>query len=209
MIEIIALIIHFLILLCGDIEENPGPRGYKVCPQCKNSIVVSIKLCSYGYRFNKKGRPCHSSSSSKSTGRPVGTSHIAGFNVSSGRPVGTTQAAGFNASNGCKIGSTRDAGFDVSTGRPVGTTLDAGFDVSTGRPVRTTHSAGFNVSDGQPLGTTHENGTKSLLIEDNECELTEHIKQYDLSITWNTSVECFSLNDDLLKRGKKMHLPTN
>ena len=124
--EIIALIIHFLILLCGDIEENPGPRGYKVCPQCKNSIVVSIKLCSCGYRFNKKGRPCYTNSSSKSTSRPVGTSHIAGFSVSYGRPVGTTQAAGFNASNGRNIGSTRDAGFDVSTGRPVGTTLDAG-----------------------------------------------------------------------------------
>ena len=201
--EIIALIIHFLILLCGDIEENPGPRGYKVCPQCKISIVVSTKLCSCGYRFNKKGRPCHANSSYKSTGRPVGTNRIAGFNVSSGRPVGTTHASGFNASNGRKVGSTRDAGFDVSTGRPVGTTCDAGFDVSTGRPVGTTHLAGFNVSGGRPLGTTHENGAKTSLIEDNESELTEHIRQYDLPITWNTGVESLSLNDDMLKRGRK------
>ena len=125
--EIIALIIDFLILLCGDIEENPAPRGYKVCPQCKTSIVVSIRLCSCGYRFNKKA--CHTNSSSKSTGRPVGT----------------------------------------------------------------THSAGFNVSDGRPLGTTHEKGATSSLIEDNESELMEHMKQYYLPITWNTSVDCLSL----------------
>ena len=91
----------------------------------------------------------------------------------------------------------------LAAGHPVGTTCDAGFDVSTGCPVGTTHSAGFNVSGGRPLGTTHDNGAKSSLIEDNESELTEHMKQYDLPITWNTSVECLSLNDDLLKRGKK------
>ena len=133
----------------------------------------------------------------------MGTSRVAGFKVSSGRPVDTTIAAGFNATNGRKIGSTRDAGFDVSTGRPVGTTLDAGFDASTGRPVGTTHDAGFNVSDGRPLGTTHDNGAKSSLIEDNAPELTEHIKQYDLPIMWNTNGECLSLNDELLNRGRK------
>ena len=88
------MIKYFLILLCGDIEENPGPKGYKICPQCKNSMVISVKQCSCGYWFNKKGRP------SKTTGCPVGTSCVAGFNVSSGQPVGTTLEAGFNASNG-------------------------------------------------------------------------------------------------------------
>ena len=87
--------------------------------------------------------------------------------------------------------------------RPVGTTCDAGSDASDGCPVGTTHSAGFNVSDGRPMGTTYENGAKSSLIEDNESKLTEHMKQYDLPVTWNTSVECLSLNDDLLKRGRK------
>ena len=71
----------------------------------------------------------------------------------------------------------------LAAGHPVGTTCDAGFDVSTGCPVGTTHSAGFNVSGGRPLGTTHDNGAKSSLIEDNESELTEHMKQYDLPIT--------------------------
>ena len=52
--EIIAMIKYFLILLCGDIEENPGPKGYKICPQCKNSMVISVKQCSCGYWFNKK-----------------------------------------------------------------------------------------------------------------------------------------------------------
>ena len=69
------MIKYFLILLCGDIEENPGPKGYKVCPLCKNSMVISLKQCSCGCWFNKKGRP------SKSTGRPVGTSRVAGFNL--------------------------------------------------------------------------------------------------------------------------------
>ena len=29
------------------------------------------------------------------------------------------------------------------------------------------------------------------------------MKQYDLPITWNTSVECLSINDDLLKKDRK------
>ena len=59
--EIIALIKYFLILLCGDIEKNPGPKRYKVCPQCNTSIIIGVKHCSCGYWFNKKGRPCHTS----------------------------------------------------------------------------------------------------------------------------------------------------
>ena len=58
-------------------------------------------------------------------------------------------------------------------------------------------------SDGRPVGTTHENGAKSLLIKDDPSKFNEHIKQYDLPITWNTDVECLSLNEDLLKRGKR------
>ena len=153
---------------------NPGPKGLKLCPQCNDYVKISMKLCSCGFRFNKKGRPCHTkklNNYSASTGRPVGTSHAAGFKASFGRPVGTTHAAGFDISKGRELDTTRKAGFNVSTGRPVGTTLDAGFNASTGRPVGTTLDVGFAVSTGHPQGTTFDNGTKSALIKDDTCKL--------------------------------------
>ena len=197
--SMLFIIVCLLILQCGDVEVNPGPKGLKLCPQCNDYVKISVKLCSCGFRFNKKGRPCRTkklNNYSASTGRPVGTSRAAGFKASFGRPVGTTHAAGFDISKGRKIDTTRKAGFNVSTGRPVGTTLDAGFNASTGRPVGTTLDAGFNastgrpvgttldvgfaVSNGRPQGTTFHNGAKSALIEDDTCKLNEHIKQYDL-----------------------------
>ena len=228
----IMIVLYLLILLSGDIEVNPGPKGLKLCPQCKTLVAISIKLCSCGFRFNKKGRPGNTNKLNKystSTGRPLGTSHAAGFKVSFGRPVGTTHVAGFDVSNGRQVGSTCDAGFNVSTGRTVGTTVDAGLKASTGRPIGTTVDAGFyasngrpvetaldnyfdastgcpdfTVSSGHPLGVTYDNGAKSSLIEDNPCKLNEHMKQYNLPVTWNTDVECLSLNDNLLSRGRKL-----
>ena len=90
---ILITCICLLILQCGDVEVNPGPKGVKLCPQCNNYVVIRLKLCSCGFRFNKKGRPCHTkrlNNYSASTGRPVGTSRFAGFKASFGRPVGTT-----------------------------------------------------------------------------------------------------------------------
>lgn len=92
----------------------------------------------------------------------------------------------------------------VSSGHPVGTTCAAGFKVSTGRRVGTNVSAGYNVTTGRPLGTTYTNGSKSSLIEDDASKLNEHIKQYDLPLTWNTDINCLSLNDVLINRGRKM-----
>ena len=44
LMEIVTLIIMcFLILLCGDVEVNPGPKGLKACPQCNKNVPVSTK----------------------------------------------------------------------------------------------------------------------------------------------------------------------
>ena len=94
----ICLTLNILLLLCGDIEVNPGPKGMKICPQCKQYLSTRQNVCKCGHTFNKKGRP-------------IGTTQATGYKVSKGRPIGKT------CSTGCVIGS----------GRPVGTTVDAGL----------------------------------------------------------------------------------
>ena len=39
-----------LLLLCGDVETNPGPTT-KICPECSASVNVKILMCSCGYFF--------------------------------------------------------------------------------------------------------------------------------------------------------------
>ena len=39
-----------LLLLCGDVETNPGPTT-KICPECSASVNVKISTCSCGYFF--------------------------------------------------------------------------------------------------------------------------------------------------------------
>ena len=170
---------HTIILLCGDIEVNPGPTGKKVCPQCTQFVTNRQKKCKRGYYLVKK----HVSS-----GRPVRTTCAAGYKVSTGRQMGTAVSNGYNATTGCPVGTTQDAGFNASQGCPMGTTCDKGFAVSTGRP----------------LGITYNNSSKSSLIEDDPGKLNEHIKQYDLPLTWNTDINCLSLNKDMIIRGRKM-----
>ena len=46
-----------LLLLCGDIEVNPGPKGMKICPQCKNFVGIKQNICKCGFKLGKKGRP--------------------------------------------------------------------------------------------------------------------------------------------------------
>ena len=98
---------------CGDVEVNPGTKGVKLCPQCNSYVVISVKLCSCGFRFNKKGWPCH-------------TKKLNNYSVSTGRPVGTSCVTGFKTLCGWPMGTTHAAGFDVSAGHPQGTTLDNG-----------------------------------------------------------------------------------
>ena len=38
-----------LLLLCGDVESNPGPT--KICPKCSLSVHIRIIICSCGYCF--------------------------------------------------------------------------------------------------------------------------------------------------------------
>ena len=101
------------------------------------------------------------------------------------------------------MGTTVSNGYNATTGRPVGTTQDAGFNASQRRPMGTTCDKGFAVSTGRPLGTTYNNSSKSSLIEDDPGKLNEHIK-YDVPLTWNTDINCLSLNKDMINRGRKM-----
>ena len=98
MIEGIILFVSLLLLLSGDVEVNPGPKGMKLCPKCKGFVTHRQNVCKCGYVCKK---------ASRSAGRPAGTTRAEGFSVSTGRPVGTTLSEGFN----------------ISSGRPSGTTL--------------------------------------------------------------------------------------
>ena len=208
------------LLLCGDVESNPGPTGYRSCPQCGANVSIRSIACSCGYVFRKgkgkgSGRPkshpvgrpigtTRSAGYNVGTGRPAGTTRDAGSDVSIGRPIGTTRDTGSNVSTGRPIGTTRDAGSNVSTGRPVGTTRDAGSIVGTGRPVGTTRDAGSNVGTGRPVGTTREQGGGTNYIEDDAQKLCDHLSQYpDLTRKWNTDSASISISNELLKRGKR------
>ena len=169
----------FRLLLSGDVELNPGPTGYRTCPQCSGQVPIRSILCiSCGCIMRKDkraGRPKCTTSQlgyNVSAGRPIGTTRDAGSNVSTGRPVvttndtsnigtehpvGTTRDAGSNV--GRPVGTTRDAGSNVGTGRPIGTTRDAGSNVGTGRPIGTTRDAGSNVGTGRPIGTIRDAGS--------------------------------------------------
>ena len=227
--DVITILVIFvsLLLLSGDIEVNPGPKGKKVCPECEKLVTHRQKICSCGFILNKKGRPAGTTRAAGfnvSAGRPVGTTLSDGFNVTSGRPIGTTLNTGFNASSGRPIGTTIDAGFNASggrpidttidagftssggcpiAGRPIGSTIDAGFNASGGRPKGTTIDAGFNASGGRPIGTTTDNGALSSLIEDDPSKLTKHVEQFELPDAWNTDECSLSINESMLSRGRK------
>ena len=42
------------LLLSGDIESNPGPGLYIVCPLCKEKVHVQKCVCSCGFILKKK-----------------------------------------------------------------------------------------------------------------------------------------------------------
>jgi len=92
-----------LLLLCGDVESNPGPKGYKVCPSCSEQVPISHVKCNCGYTLKRK------------IGRPAGTTAEAGYNTSVGRFKGTTRKAGFKVSSGRPLGTTEAKGFKVHT----------------------------------------------------------------------------------------------
>ena len=51
---IILSFIFTHLLIGGDIESNPGPELYMVCPLCKEMVHVQISVCSCGFIFKKK-----------------------------------------------------------------------------------------------------------------------------------------------------------
>ena len=45
----------FLVICSNDVEQNPGPVVYKLCPNCGNKAVhIKRKICPCGYIFRKK-----------------------------------------------------------------------------------------------------------------------------------------------------------
>ena len=104
-----------LLLLCGDIESNPGPKAYRICPNCNEQVHVRQVKCKYGFAMIKK------------KGRPAGTSAEAGFRVSTGRKKGTAKEAGYNVTRGRTVGTTVNAGFKADSRQPVEFTKAKGF----------------------------------------------------------------------------------
>ena len=44
------------LLVCGDVESNPGPGLYIVCPLCKENVHVQNCVCSCGFILKKKAK---------------------------------------------------------------------------------------------------------------------------------------------------------
>ena len=97
----IMYIACLLLLRSGDVEVNPGPVCYVVCPNCNGKVHIRKKICECGYKLVKKrGRQV-----GKSTGRPLGTTRDAGFTASTGHPTANVEIE-----------------LNVPIGRPLGTT---------------------------------------------------------------------------------------
>ena len=74
-----------LLLLCGDIEMNPGPV-YIFCPDCNIQVHIRKKICECGYVLrNKGGRKMGTTCFSGTAGRPPSNVDIE-LNVPIGRP---------------------------------------------------------------------------------------------------------------------------
>ena len=44
-IVVIIIVLSILLIMAGDVELNPGPRGFRKCPQCQQDIPIKSKLC--------------------------------------------------------------------------------------------------------------------------------------------------------------------
>ena len=107
-----------LLLLCGDIEMNPGPV-YTLCPNCNIRVHIRKKICECGYVLHTKG------------GRKMGTSSNPGFSGSAGRPPANVDIE-LNVPIG-RPNSNDDIELDVPIGRPTSND-DVELDVPIGRP---------------------------------------------------------------------------
>ena len=163
-----------LLLLCGDIEMNPGPT-IKVCPNCNIHYNIRKKSCECGCVFCKK------------PGRRMGSTRTAGFSVSSGRPA-----------------SNVDIELHVPNGRPFGTNCDASLSVSTScpfsmEPIKTNTIQ--SADDSVVRETEFHNDMCSTTEFTEDKLLAQHMKQLDLPNAWDTDTT--NLSDNLLLRVKK------
>ena len=46
-------VLSALLIMAGDVELNPGPRGFRKCPQCEQQVPIKCKTCTNcGLSFN-------------------------------------------------------------------------------------------------------------------------------------------------------------
>ena len=103
-IAVFTMYVIFMLLLCsGDIEINPGPICYVMCPNCNAQVHIRKKTCECGYRLF--GR--------LATGHPVGTTRDAGFNASKGHPTADVEIE-MNVPSGCPVGTSLQISFRLS-----------------------------------------------------------------------------------------------
>ena len=42
---LIMTVLSALLIMAGDVELNPGPRGFRKCPQCEQQVPIKCKTC--------------------------------------------------------------------------------------------------------------------------------------------------------------------
>ena len=48
-------VLSTLLIMAGDVELNPGPRGFRKCPQCEQQVPIKCKTCTNcGLSFNAR-----------------------------------------------------------------------------------------------------------------------------------------------------------
>ena len=53
---VLNIFFSICLILSGDIETNPGPVVYKICPKCEEKVHIKKKSCLCGHIFIKKSR---------------------------------------------------------------------------------------------------------------------------------------------------------
>ena len=52
---LIMTVLSALLIMAGDVELNPGPRGFRKCPQCEQQVPIKCKTCTNcGVSFNSR-----------------------------------------------------------------------------------------------------------------------------------------------------------
>ena len=117
-----------LLILCGDIEMNPGPVQI-VCPNCGNQVNIKKKSCECGYIIRK------------TRGRKISCTCTAGSEVTSACSTSNELNVPIRQQP-----SSADTELEVTRGRPP-SNADIKPDVSRGRPSLNADIE-FNVSIG-------------------------------------------------------------